>query len=285
MRGDFCDLDLLDDYGLVDKIAERTMRTIYKQPSIYNGKSIYNGNGIYDKLPTIPDMSIRFKFSDLNYSPVDAGVGASGTWNQVRSNPNIWDWTYSSGNWYRAFYNAFKDPQNLVTILGSGKCDSLVSIYSAFESNDSLEKIVYIDIHNVSQFRFAFASCSRLKSIPTLDYSNATNIDYIVYNCTNLEAMPVINSTKITTMEYAFAGCSKISKLIPIDTHLVTNVYRSFYGCVKVKTGALDLYEQMSTQTNPPTNTTDCFKNCGRDTPTGLAELQQIPSSWGGLAP
>ena len=45
------------------------------------------------------------------------------------------------------------------------------------------------------------------------------------------------------------------------------------------------MYQQMSTQATPPTSYTDTFKNCGRDTTTGAAELAQIPESWGGTAP
>jgi hypothetical protein len=40
------------------------------------------------------------------------------------------------------------------------------------------------------------------------------------------------------------------------------------------------LYQQASTQTNPPTNHDATFRSCGRDTTTGAAELAQIPSDW-----
>lgn len=38
--------------------------------------------------------------------------------------------------------------------------------------------------------------------------------------------------------------------------------------------------QQASTQANPPANHSYTFTNCGRDTPTGAAELAQIPSGW-----
>jgi len=55
---------------------------------------------------------------------------------------------------------------------------------------------------------------------------------------------------------------------------------KTFYGCVNVESGALALYQQASTQTNPPTNNYQTFTNCGSNTVTGVAELAQIPSSW-----
>lgn len=61
-----------------------------------------------------------------------------------------------------------------------------------------------------------------------------------------------------------------------------TTVDWCFAGCSNVESGALALYNQMSTQTTPPQYHQYCFTNCGRDTVTGAAELAQIPSSWGG---
>jgi len=53
-----------------------------------------------------------------------------------------------------------------------------------------------------------------------------------------------------------------------------------FKGCVAVQSGSLALYQQASTQATPPVYHDDCFKNCGKNTTTGAAELAQIPSSW-----
>jgi hypothetical protein len=53
-----------------------------------------------------------------------------------------------------------------------------------------------------------------------------------------------------------------------------------FGECVNVQSGALALYQQASTQTNPPSNHGGTFYNCGSNTTTGAAELAQIPSDW-----
>ena len=55
-----------------------------------------------------------------------------------------------------------------------------------------------------------------------------------------------------------------------------------FYGCTAVTTGALALYQKTSTQATLPNSYGDMFKNCGSNTPTGQAELSQIPTAWGG---
>jgi hypothetical protein len=57
-----------------------------------------------------------------------------------------------------------------------------------------------------------------------------------------------------------------------------------FAWCYEVQSGALALYNQMSTQITPPAEHTQTFRSCGSHTTTGAAELAQIPSSWGGTA-
>jgi len=57
-------------------------------------------------------------------------------------------------------------------------------------------------------------------------------------------------------------------------------MYSMARNCRNVQSGALALYNQASTQANPPTNHTLAFQNCGVDTQTGAAELAQIPSDW-----
>jgi len=57
-------------------------------------------------------------------------------------------------------------------------------------------------------------------------------------------------------------------------------MYNMLYNCIKVQSGALALYQQASTQANPPSNHTQTFTNCGSNTETGAAELHQIPYDW-----
>lgn len=88
----------------------------------------------------------------------------------------------------------------------------------------------------------------------------------------------------IETMDRFCCNGSSLTELptsIPFGNY-ITNVSQMFYGCRNVTTGALALYNYLK---DIPTITThaETFKNCGADTQTGLAELQQIPLSWGGM--
>jgi hypothetical protein len=55
-----------------------------------------------------------------------------------------------------------------------------------------------------------------------------------------------------------------------------------FHDCLYVKSGALALYQQMSTQAVPPSIHDECFWQCGEQTDEGSDDLVQIPQSWGG---
>ena len=133
---------------------------------------------------------------------------------------------------------------------------------NAFTSSDNLVKVIAAgDTSAVTHFVSTFAGCTSLVELCLFDMTRTKEISSFVRNCSNLRKIPPYKTTQITL------------------------AYQAFYGCVAVETGALDMYITMSTQSTPPSSTSGCFTNCGRDTETGAAELAQIPASWGGTAP
>jgi surface protein len=105
------------------------------------------------------------------------------------------------------------------------------------------------------------------------------------YYCTSLTSVPLFDTSNVTKMYQMFENCNKLTTIPLFDTSNVTDMDWMFVNCVNVQSGALALYQQASTQTNPPANHTLTFSNCGRDTQTGSAELAQIPQDWGGTKP
>jgi hypothetical protein len=92
-----------------------------------------------------------------------------------------------------------------------------------------------------------------------------------------------INSTGVTNME-RFEDCAHefLIGTIPLfDTTTLTDVTNAFYEAYYVEGGQLALYQQMSTQTNPPSRHSGCFASCGKySTEESKAETSQIPSDW-----
>ena len=101
-------------------------------------------------------------------------------------------------------------------------------------------------------------------------------------HCDYLTTVQLFNTSSVTTMYAMFASCASLTSVPLFDTSSVTNMDMMFFYCYKIETGALALYQQASTQTNPPSSHSDTFTDCGAATTTGAAELAQIPSSWGG---
>lgn len=91
-----------------------------------------------------------------------------------------------------------------------------------------------------------------------------------------------LNTNDITNMErFEDCGQSYVYGTLPLfDTTQLTNVTNCFYECFYIDEGQLALYQQMSSQTTPPANHYGCFRQCGKNSQTGSAELAQIPSDW-----
>lgn len=100
--------------------------------------------------------------------------------------------------------------------------------------------------------------------------------------CTALTTVQLFDTSAVTYMYSMFSGCSSLTAIPLFDTSSATQTNSMFSSCFKVETGALALYQQMSTQATPPPSHSRTFYRCGRDTVTGAAELAQIPSGWGG---
>lgn len=96
--------------------------------------------------------------------------------------------------------------------------------------------------------------------------------------CRNLETVAPFT---VMVANYMFADCTSLKTIPLFDTKFISDTSYMFYGCVNVESGALALYNQMSTQTVYPINNySGTFNSCGSNTTTGAAELEQIPWVW-----
>lgn len=123
-------------------------------------------------------------------------------------------------------------------------------------NNDDLLEIIDANIIGVRYLSDAFTGCDNLYHVNLFDTSTVTTMTHMFYHCYALQNVPLFNTMNVKDMT------------------------QMFQDCYAVKSGALALYRQASSQTAPPTEYQFCFRNCGRDTTTGAAELAQIPSDW-----
>lgn len=163
-------------------------------------------------------------------------------------------------------------------------------VYDVYKSGTSFDHFLYQSTNivevlganttGITDMNYMFYGCNRLTTVPLFDTSSVTIMEYMFYSCGRLTAVPLFNTSSVTTMRYTFNGCASLTSVPLLNTSSVTNMSYSFRDCPMVESGALALYQQASTQTNPPTSYTRCFRDCGSSTTTGAAELAQIPSGW-----
>lgn len=170
------------------------------------------------------------------------------------------------------------------------------SMQGTFSGCLSLKDIPLFNTPNVEVMTTMFRGCRLLKTVPLYDTSNVWNMAGMFDGCTSLESVPLFDTSSVESFQEMFMGCSSLKRIPLFDTSsaiytpsaatsgIYSYCFNMFDGCVSVEEGALALYQQWIAQTGGyPANHTDTFRNCGANTVTGLAELQQIPTSWGGL--
>lgn len=110
--------------------------------------------------------------------------------------------------------------------------------------------------------------------------SNVISMENMFYGCTALQSVPLFDTSKVTDMDYMFIYCEQLTTLPLFDTSNVRDMWATFEKCYNVQSGALALYQQASSQANPPSKHNRTFLQCGSNTQTGAAELAQIPNNW-----
>lgn len=193
--------------------------------------------------------------------------------------PNI-----ASGNSVTSTVGMFRDCQSLAAV-NLFDTSNVTSVQDMFNGCSSLASIPLFNTSKSTNFHNMFSHCSSLYMVPLLDTSSATDTSTMFYQCTNLNVSPIFNTTRVTNFYDMYGGCQELTNVPLLDTTNAIDVRVMFAYCYKVQSGALALYNQMSSQAYPPPSYGNCFGDCGRDTDPSApihAELAQIPTSWGG---
>ena len=205
-------------------------------------------------LPPIPDPlpgHVLVRTSDGNPPYYVAGDTNYETATLVPGTTDVYD-VYKSGT---SFVRLLSYCNNVTEVL-KANTTGITNMIGMFFHCDSLTAVPLFDTSDVTTMASMFSYCSALTTVPLFDTYNVTSMNSMCYECTSLKSVPLLNTSKVTDMNHAFNGC------------------------YAVETGALALYQQASSQAAPPSSHVFTFKDCGRDTVTGAAELAQIPSSW-----
>lgn len=221
----------------------------------------------------LPPNTVRVRTNDgaipnKDYASYETATLVSGT-------SDVYD-VYKSGTNYYMFLDR---STNVVEVLGANTT-GITHMGDMFYGCTSLTTVHLFNTSSVINMGGMFYSCTSLTSVPLFDTSSVNNMNSMFQNCTSLTSVPLFNTHSVTYMAAMFQKCTSLTSVPLFNTSMVTDMSGMFLNCKNVQSGALALYQQASTQANPPSTHTGAFKNCGSDTTTGAAELAQIPEDW-----
>ncbi len=164
-------------------------------------------------------------------------------------------------------------------------------VYDVYKSGSSFENLFYWSMNivevlganstGITNMQYMFKNCESFTTISTVfDTSSVTNMLGMFHNSSVLQSVPLFDTSNVTSMRAMFEFDGELTSIPLFNTSKVTDMERMFEFCRKVQSGALALYQQASTQANPPSLHNMTFYACGSDTQTGAAELAQIPYEW-----
>ena len=154
-------------------------------------------------------------------------------------------------------------------------------IRGLFDNCTNLESVPPLDLRNTTDITSMFSNCKSITTIPYIDTSNIDVMTSTFEGASSLVSLPNNMDTKnVRWMSYMLRDCKSLKNIPLFNTDKVVAMNMVCENCINVESGALALYQQASTQTNPPVEHSSAFENCGINTVTGAAELAQIPSDW-----
>ena len=215
----------------------------------FNNYVIDPGSTPVPPTPILPANTVRVRTSD-GQPPIKADSTSYETATLVPGTTDVYD-VYKSGT---SFYGLLSYSTNVTEVLG-------------------------VNTTGITSLREMFSHCTSLTTVPLFDTSSITNTRSMFSNCTSLTTVPLFDTSSVSLMQNMFIYCSSLTTVPLFNTSSATNMGTMFQGCYNVQSGALALYQQASSQDNVPDHY-HAFKDCGRDTTTGAAELAQIPSEW-----
>jgi hypothetical protein len=244
----------------------------------FNNKIVLSNDKWIEKTEggLLPPASLLLRFTDgydlASAYPYDECV-------QLSTSPNIWRFTAGYNrewNWTRKF----KGNDDLLEVL-DGNLDTVLYTESLVEQCHNLTSFRVRNTSSVIYARFMFQSCSSLTKLYWFDTSNITDFGQFLSLCSSLETVPMFDLSSANYLGYFMQATAikKIPQLILPSVAPSNGNYRMFAFCHQVESGMVDMYNALSAI---GVTGAEQFTQCGDQTPSGIIERAQIPSSWGG---
>ena len=224
----------------------------------------------------LPPASLLLRFTDgydlASAYPNDECV-------QLSTSPNIWRFT-GKGQHTWTWLNLFKGNDYLLEVL-DGNLAGIQDVEAMVKSCSNLTTFRIRNTSTVWYARFMFEWCSSLTKLYLFDTSNIIDFGEFLQGCSSLVSLPNFD---VSSANYLGSFCTqtaikKIPQLILPSVAPSNGNYRMFAFNHQVESGMVDMYNALSAI---GVTAGEQFTQCGDQTPSGIIERAQIPSSWGG---
>lgn len=163
---------------------------------------------------------------------------------------------------------------NNIPLFDTSKVTDMGNMFTSCRELSSVPLFNTSNVTTMSGMFMIHPGGGSLTTVPLFDTSKVTDMSNMFMGRTSIRTIPLFNTSSVTNMDSMLYLCQSITEIPLFNTSKVTNVNSAFYSCGNVKSGAYEIYLQMSTQTTPPANHSNTFYHCGSNS--------QIPSDWGG---
>lgn len=168
-------------------------------------------------------------------------ISSSMSFTQVSAEPNIWDMTYLTSNWWNPFDQARSyGALDLLAVL-DGNTTGVTDMQDLFFATPNLFYVAWFDTSNVTDMGDMFRGCRYLKEVPLYDTHNVTDMFEMFYECESLVTVPLFDTSNVSAdplnpgdMAHMFYHCTSLTSVPLFDTHNVTGMDSMFSGCINL---------------------------------------------------
>lgn len=245
----------------------------------YNGKVMKTAGGSrYSTTPVpagLPPKTMRFDFKYDHFDPTTGLPSITGfIWTHVED--DVYDFHYDNPVWS---YQYVKPTQ------AQGLFNAYYPLVGKYPMSNHQFDIIDSNLTGVTVLNRFFNAARQVTNCVlknTGSVTDATSLFYHSRRC-SLVSLNTLDLSSVEYIDHMFQLCDYLTSPLSITlSGSVITCDHAFYGARHVPSGALALYNSLSSQSTLPTIYANCFTNCGADTTTGAEELAQIPTSWGG---
>lgn len=240
------------------------------------GQAYLGSTKVYQSAPVgLPAKTMRFDFHYDHFDPTTSLPSITGfTWTHVED--DVYDFHFDSDVWaYK-----YKNPDS-----AEGLFNAYYPLVGSYPMSNHQFDVIDSNLTGVTVLNRFFQAGRQVKNCVlknTGDVTDATSLFYSSRKC-SLVSINSLDFSSVECIDHMFRLCEYLTSPLSITlSGSVISCTHAFDGAKRVPSGALSLYNSLSSQSTLPTIYSSCFTNCGRSTTTGAAELAQIPTTWGG---